>query len=173
MKRAEKIPSYLQILPRKIRVHQGVKKDIGHEITFVGTIALFIHYRTYDVLCLLGMEYVGHVIGIVPYIPEGVCEELAGIDLTGLCEHQIQPPRVTGDEPSFFCGGSMDKPSLKNVLRSLDSRAPEPIRAGNPFFQVFLKSLNGAVIFVNVHVLALLMGRVTAYERDGMGFYVF
>jgi len=167
------MPLYLQILPRKIRVHRGVKKNIGHEVTFVGAIALIVHYRLYDPLCPLGTEYAGHIAGVIPYVPEGGRKDLAGIDLAGLCEHQIQSPCITGDEPSLFCGGLMDKSSLENVLRSLDSRAPEAICAGKPFFQVFLKPFDGVVIFANVHVLALLMGRVTAYERNGMGFYMF
>jgi len=61
-----KMRSYLQVFPRKSRIERGVEKDIGHEVTFVGTITLIIHYRTYDTLRLCGMEQVGYFVGIIP-----------------------------------------------------------------------------------------------------------
>ncbi len=154
-------------------IEPQVEEDIRHEIALVGAIALTVADAVQDRLCPVGEEKSLDVISVIPYIAETPAKYFAGIDLTGLREHQVQATCVTGDQSLALVEGPGDQVTLQDVLRSLDAGSSETVRPGRILcFEVFLQAFYGMAVFTRVYRRKRPLGKVAAHQGDRMGINV-
>jgi len=105
---------------------------------------------------------------VFPDVAEALAEYLAGMDVAGLGHDQVQPARITGDQPAVLDQCSVDQPALYDVLRRLQPGARKTMDAGRSLLQVLLQPVDGAAVFPDIDSLVAFLAKIAADHRDGV-----
>jgi len=114
-----------------------------------------------------------HVQAVIADVAQAPPLNFARIHLARFAKHDIQPSRITGDNPALFVEGPVYQPPLQDILRGFQAAAPEPVRISGPVPKTGFQPPDGAAVGADIHVLVAAIRKVAPHHGNGMALVAF